>query len=232
VAKPELLFHVKLGRLQRTLGIRKYEAVGILECVWQHCWGCATEAVGTAADLAWIVEWPTEDADRLADGLAACGFLDPDPAVPGSWLVHECWRHAPQYARLRRAREIQIQQDFNLRRAIPVPDRTDPRAEEQRLTPPSHPVDACGNLHVAPAPDDEGPGPDVEPVNPRVLARLCYELGLEDCETWADAAEALKCLSARYRVPYTGPAITRAITKVGYARATSPLAPLVRARGT
>jgi hypothetical protein len=221
VAKPELLFHVKLGRLQRTLGIRKYEAVGILECLWQHGYSCVSDAVGTAADLAWIVDWPDEDADRLAAALAACGFLDPDPDRPEEFRIHQLWRHAPKYVRLRRAHEVSAEQDFNLVSSPPVPDRTDPRAEEQRLAPPSHPVDPCGK-----------PPEVVEPPNPRVLGRLCYELGLEDCETWADAAEALKCQAARYRVPYTGPAITRALTKVAYARASSPLAPLVRARGT
>ena len=218
MAKPELLAHVKLGRLMRALGLRKYEAVGILECLWQHCYQCTDDGVGTAADVAWIVDWPAEDADRLTDALAACGWLDPDPDPdrPGGWTVHDLWQHAPRYARRRFAREVKSEQDSNLVSWPPEPNRTEPEEKEQRLSPLPQPVDLCGK----PARVDE-------PVNPRVLQRLCYELGLEDCSTWSDAAEALKRQAARYRVPYTGQAVTRALTTVAYARA-SPLRALVR----
>ena len=101
MAKPELLGHVKFGRLQRTLGLRRYEAIGILETLWHHCWSCCDADVGTADDVAWIVDWPAEDAARLAEGLRAAGFTD---AAGDQFIVHDLWQHAPSYAKLRHER--------------------------------------------------------------------------------------------------------------------------------
>jgi hypothetical protein len=235
VAKPELLAHVKFGRLQRALGLRRFEALGILEALWQHCWTCSDDAVGTAEDLAWIVDW-TGDAASLAEALAAVGFLDPDPAAEGCYLVHDCWRHAPKYARLGHARERAIDDEFKLRRAHPI------RSTEQKRK--SSGADAPPTARVAAAPridfdnfetqlsqsSQSSQSPPM--INARVLERLCHELAPGDLSTWGDAADALKCKAAYFRVPYNGSAVTAALERVARGRGAARFAAVVGARGS
>jgi hypothetical protein len=227
MAKPELLVHVKFGRLQRALGLRRYEALGLLEALWQHAWSCRDDAVGTAEDLAWIVDWPGDGA-ALAEALEAAGFLDPDAECPGAYRVHDCWRHAPQYARLGRAREHAIEQEFakqdNLRRAHPI--RSDPI---QRKSSGAH---APPTTRVADAPRlplEDGRG---AVINARVLERLCHEVDPADLTNWTDAADALKSTAAYFRVPCSGPAATAAYERVGRGRGAARFAQLVGARGS
>jgi uncharacterized protein YdaU (DUF1376 family) len=67
----------------------------------------------------------------------------------------------------------------------------------------------------------DAPAPD--PVNPRVLQRLTYELpaGLVD---EADARDELKTLAARYRLPYDGASISQALDRRDHARAAAAAA--------
>jgi hypothetical protein len=192
MAKPELLTHVKFGRLVRALALRRYEALGILEALWQHCWSCTSDALGTAADLAWIVDWPG-DVDALAGALAGCGFVDPDPARPGEFRAHDLWRHAPRYARLRLARELAADEQCNLSRPSPRPDQTTEQEREHAAAPPPPPV-----------------GPVENPINPKVLHRLTYELpaGLEG---EADKKDELKQLCVQYGLAYDGASISQAL---------------------
>jgi hypothetical protein len=191
MAKPELLSHVKFGRLVRALALRRYEALGILEALWQHCWACTSDAVGTAADLAWIVDW-SGDADQLAGALAACGFVDPDPARPGEFRAHDLWRHAPGYARRRLARERVA--ESNVSSTPPVPDLNTSIEKE----------------HAREARDPSLECAQPVEINPRVLHRLTYELpaGLED---EADRKDELKTLCVQYGLDYDGPSITGAL---------------------
>jgi hypothetical protein len=191
MAKPELLSHVKFGRLVRALALRRYEALGILEALWQHCWACTSDAVGTAADLAWIVDWPGDPA-ALAGALAGCGFVDPDPARPGEFRVHDCWRHAPTYARRRLAREVGAEKD------------------KVSSTPPEPVHSTQEGEHAREARDPAPPCAQSVEINPRVLHRLTYELpaGLE---AEADKRDELKQLCVHYGLAFDGASISTAL---------------------
>lgn len=69
----------KLAHLQSTLGLRLYEACGLLECLWltaeRHC---QDGAIGRFADdaIAGAVGWPVERAGELIEGLVATRWLD------------------------------------------------------------------------------------------------------------------------------------------------------------
>jgi len=232
VAKPELLAHVKFGRLQRALGLRRFEALGILEALFHHCYACSSAAVGSADDIAWIVDWPIGDAPRLAAGLEAAGFLDADPKHADAFTVHDLWRHAPYYAKQRDARQRALElepeapvdenQKPEGRRTSAVPLRTGPDQHQKRKS-----SAATAPTAAAPRPspspgefDYELEAPEAPPptVNARVLARLCHEIAPEDRHTWADADDALRWQAARFGVPYTRAAGMTALERVGRGR--------------
>jgi hypothetical protein len=236
MAKPELLQHVKFGRLQRALACRRFEALGILEALFHHCYACSSAAVGSADDIAWIVDWPIADAPRLAAGLEAAGFLDADPKHADAYVVHDLWRHAPYYAKQRDARqralepptqpELELAPEENQKpepaRTSAVPLRTGPDQHQKRKS-----SAATAPTAAAPRPfpspgefDYELAAPEAPPptVNGRVLARLCHEIAPEDRHTWADADDALRWHAARFGVPYTRAAGMTALERVGRGR--------------
>jgi hypothetical protein len=224
MAKPELLAHVKFGRLQRALELRRFEALGILEALWHHCYACSSAAVGTADDLAWIVDWPIADAARLAAGLEAAGFLDVDPKHADAYVCHDLWRHAPKYAKLREGRQRALElepaetQKPEGARSSAVPSRTGPEEIQiQKSSAATAPTAAAPRPFPSPVDlDDELEAPKAPPptVNARVLARLAHELAPADRQTWADAADALKSQAARFGVPYTREAVNTALERV------------------
>lgn len=199
MAKPELLTHVKFGRFIRALQLRRYEALGLLEALWQHCWSVSSDEVGTAGDVAWIVDWPEARADQLAAALVTSGFLDPHPDHDDEFRVHDLWRHAPTYARRRLTRELSGEKD-KLGSQTSDPIRSEPRKSS-----------AAGAALSTDFPQAELP-------NVRVLSRLCHELTPGAHETWSDVADALKHQAARHRVAYDGRSVTSAISRVARGR--------------
>lgn len=88
---------LKFKKLARRLGLRVYEAVGVLEMLW-----IVTQREAPRGDvgkldneeLAIELDWPG-DADELVEALVATGWLD---ACPQHRLVVHGWaEHAPRY---------------------------------------------------------------------------------------------------------------------------------------
>jgi hypothetical protein len=103
--KREAHRHSKVLKLERDLGIPRYAAVGILECLW-----ALTEQEAPAGDVGKLsnediglqVGW-TGDHDHLVAVLVKCRLLDEHPEH--RVVVHDWSDHAPDYvhARLGRA---------------------------------------------------------------------------------------------------------------------------------
>ena len=73
------MYHPKTLDLQARLGILRYEACGILECLWQ--WTsqyCPAGDIGRFPDrmIAQGVEWPPDDAERLITAMREAGWID------------------------------------------------------------------------------------------------------------------------------------------------------------
>jgi hypothetical protein len=223
VARVNLSRHWKFRRLARAVNSTAL-ARGLLELLWEAAYEAASEYVGSPADIADAAGWTGEPVELVALLLDA-EFLD--ERAPGEYVIHDLWDHVPKYVRLRwtRAnpdstppwhREAKAQETANDRRnpppiAIrpvhPCPDRAlarpvpgSKKKEQRRRT-------ASRSLRS----DEKTP-------NVRVLVRLAYELG-ERFETEADLADALKTIAARYRVPYDGASIGRALELLKHARA-------------
>ena len=99
--------HLKTEALVKALGLRKYEAIGILECLFQFAQSSAKEGnIGKYSNLqialamGWVdgdVDKGLDDADRLIDALLTCGFLDNDP--DHRLIIHDWEEHAPNYVK-------------------------------------------------------------------------------------------------------------------------------------
>ena len=93
--------HLKTEALVKALGLRKYEAIGILECLFQFAQSSAKEGnIGKYSNLqialamGWVdgdVDKGLDDADRLIDALLTCGFLDNDP--DHRLIIHDWEEH-------------------------------------------------------------------------------------------------------------------------------------------
>ena len=73
--------HPKMLMLQALLGIEKFQAVGILECLWHWASRYAIQGdVGKWPNkaIALGIGWNPDDADRLVDALVQAGWLDLD----------------------------------------------------------------------------------------------------------------------------------------------------------
>lgn len=94
---------VKFIKLERALGIPKYQVAGILESIWSIAaestkWG----DIGRHSneDIALTIGWDLVDSDRLIDALVTTGWLD---RVEGQarLVVHDWEEHCPDYVRKR-----------------------------------------------------------------------------------------------------------------------------------
>lgn len=113
MARPGLTGHRKFRRLERTLGSRIL-ARGALELLWESCYECGEEYVGTAADIEALVGWqgaPGELAKALAEAgqPEGHGFVEvvpSDGSTVSTYRVHDLWHHAPDYVAKRHKREL------------------------------------------------------------------------------------------------------------------------------
>ena len=103
--------HAKTVDLQRILKVNKYEAVGILECVWHFAAVNACDGgIGRHSNdlIAYWIGY-LGDADKLIAGLVEAGFLD--VCEESRLQVHDWFDHAPKYIkdryRQRKARKSQ-----------------------------------------------------------------------------------------------------------------------------
>lgn len=127
--------HAKTVDLQRILGLNKYEAVGILECIWHFAAVNACDGGIGRHSNGLIAYWIgyLGDADKLIAGLVEAGFLD--VCEESRLQVHDWFDHAPKYIkdryRQRKARKSQTV----------TPVSQDVTSLSQPVTPESQPVD-------------------------------------------------------------------------------------------
>jgi hypothetical protein len=91
--------HIKTKRLQRMLGLRLYEACGLLELLW------LTTAQATPAgdigkldnlDIACMLDWQG-DPDELVGALVGSGYVSEHPTH--RLVIHDWEEHCPRYVR-------------------------------------------------------------------------------------------------------------------------------------
>lgn len=100
--KSQAHHHVKTKRLKQALGIPQFQAVGILESLWQLAIDCADEGnVGKFSDeeIAAYMEWPEESASVLIGALLSAGYLD--KCGQYRLVVHDWLDHCPTYIKER-----------------------------------------------------------------------------------------------------------------------------------
>ena len=134
--------HAKTVDLQRILGLNKYEAVGILECIWHFAAVNACDGGIGRHSNGLIAYWIgyLGDADKLIAGLVEAGFLD--VCEESRLQVHDWFDHAPKYIkdryRQRKARKSQVVTPMS-HDVTPVSHDVTPVS--QPVTPESQPVD-------------------------------------------------------------------------------------------
>jgi hypothetical protein len=102
--------------LERALGSTML-ARGALELLWESCYECGDDYVGTADDIEQLVRWqgePGKLASALFDagGPKGAGFIELDDSIEDSvphYRVHDLFHHAPEYVTSRRSRERERQ---------------------------------------------------------------------------------------------------------------------------
>jgi hypothetical protein len=87
--------HPKIRRLRRALNLREYEAVGVLEMIWQFTAQHAPRGdIGRWADedIAGAIDWPEERASELIEALIDAQLLD--VSEDARLVVHDWHDHA------------------------------------------------------------------------------------------------------------------------------------------
>jgi hypothetical protein len=116
VARPGLTRHRKFLRLSRAIG-GPIIARGSLELLWDSCYECGDDYVGTASDVELLIGW-TGEPGVLARAMVEAGapegqgFIEPVPGDGPStrYRVHDLWHHAPDYVAKRHKRELERNQ--------------------------------------------------------------------------------------------------------------------------
>lgn len=137
------LRHRKISRLAELLGIPRYAAVGLVECLWHLT---ATQAprgdIGklTDAEIAEGVFWPKRNSKRLIECLSSPHVLLIDPCKCHRLRVHDWDQHADQSVKKTVARNLNGFLDCYLEKSnsgtVPVQNRNDsilPEPEPERL---------------------------------------------------------------------------------------------------
>ena len=177
MARPGLTTHRKFRRLARALG-SPLIARGALELLWESCYECGNDYVGTAGDLEALVGWdgtPGTLAQALVDAGApeGHGFIEPvqaDASGCTTYKVHDLWHHAPDYVAKRRKREMERQKrvapSVKRRRTAPNGGHCPPSRDRQtgvdRTPSPSpapSPAPSPGGIAPPPAVPDVGGRP-------------------------------------------------------------------------
>ena len=144
--------HPKTRRLKRLLKLSQWEAIGLLECLWQLTAEYAFDGRIGRLSNAEIADWMEYDgdADELVNALVAANWLDTDEEH--RLVVHQWLEHCPDYVRKRILRADNGSQcpppadngetlsDNGRQRPPPVadvcltePNRTEPNKQKMRL---------------------------------------------------------------------------------------------------
>lgn len=175
-------------RLSRALG-GPIIARGVLELLWDSCYECGDDYVGTADDIESLIGWagdPGVVARALVDagmpeGVGFIELVEGESARP-CFRVHDLWHHAPDYVAKRHKRELQRHQ-----KAKPVLDSHAAPNGGQRTTTPNWqngvdrppapalapaPAPAPTQQSVSPEPQGDSVPADVAPVQEAFLPRM------------------------------------------------------------
>ena len=90
---------IKFMRLKRRLSIPAWQAVGVLESIWNFtCQNAPQGDIGkhTNEEIAAAIEWEKEP-EELIQVLVDCGWLD--ASIEHRLLVHDWADHAPNYVK-------------------------------------------------------------------------------------------------------------------------------------
>ena len=206
MARINLTHHYMFLQLARALGSRPL-ARGILELLWEAAYEHADPYIGTPEDIAEAVGW-TGPPMELVDLLISCGFLDD---VGAQYVVHDLWKNAPDFVRLRWLRahphETKKNRPWNAKPTSGVGKAPTGRRQDPLLPAPPPP---------APLRTERAAASPLESID--VLARLGHELHDEAFTTEADLKEALKTLAAQYAIPYDGYSINAALDRLTHSR--------------
>lgn len=95
--------HRKFLRLKRTLSLRTWQCVGLLESLWHFTAQNAEDGQlvprCTPDDIALFLEWEDADTSRVIDALVDSGWIDRAPN--GDLSIHDWHDHMPDYLRER-----------------------------------------------------------------------------------------------------------------------------------
>ena len=166
MGRPGLTNHRKFHRLTRKLGSAML-ARGAVELMWESCYECGDDYLGTADDLEHLVGWAGEPGVLTRALLEAgapegFGFIEPvstNGDGPASYCVHDLWHHAPDYVRKRykreQARQARVKPGRRNRRTADSDHRTAPNGGQ---CPPS--LDSQTGVVLTPSPS---PSPSPSP---------------------------------------------------------------------
>lgn len=92
--------HPKVRRLTNMLGMRRFEAIGLLECLWnftaRHAI-CGDVGKWSDDEIAAAIDWPTERASELIDALVSARLVD--RCSVHRLVVHDWQDHADDSTR-------------------------------------------------------------------------------------------------------------------------------------
>lgn len=142
MARPGLTRHRKFRRLTLALG-SPIIARGALELLWDACYECGDDYVGTADDIEGLTGW-TGEAGALTRALVDAGapeghgFIEAINSVSSEltrYRVHDLWHHAPEYVAKRRKRELEriqkVAPTVKRRRTAPNGGQRPPSSDRQ-----------------------------------------------------------------------------------------------------
>ena len=214
MARINLSHHYKFRQLARALGSRAL-ARGTLELLWETAYEVADAYIGTPDDIADAVDWTGPPMD-LVNLLIKCGFLED---LGAQYAVHDLWKNAPEYVRLRWVRthphETKKNRPWNAKVTSCVGKTPTRRGGDRPLPAPPRPAPVRTERPAAAPPDTI-----------KVLTRLAHELEAQVFQTEADLKDALKALAAQHAIPYDGQSIGAAIDQLTHSRR-----PILVARG-
>jgi hypothetical protein len=125
--KHTTLRHIKTMRLQQQLGLRLYEAVGLLELLFQRTAECAWfhGEIGSNrsnADIGLLLDY-SGDPEELIAALVSAGYIDEHETF--RLVVHDWRDHCPRFVLKRIGRAEQESSDTNVQQS-PNGDRCPP----------------------------------------------------------------------------------------------------------
>jgi len=147
--KRDAIQHPKFMRLCQRLNLRRWQAVGLLETLWQFTAGYARRGdIGRYSNRE-IADWLgwEGDADELIDALVECGWLD--RCAVHRLVVHDWAEHAERWIKL--SPEVR-DRGF----AKPVPPSTAAARTEQPAAEGPAGTNAAGDHAVEPGPSHDG----------------------------------------------------------------------------